>query len=148
MSETALWALFKRHMSKHGHWERVENGTMKGMPDVVGLINLGGSIRCTQTIWIELKRVPDWPQVEHTELKIKHFTNEQRVWHREWSYCGGKSFVFLKVEKPDNYLLFNNPNLQQLGHANKMDTIALALSTWKGSFNGEYLIHQLRKYSH
>ncbi len=75
------------------HPVRIESPITAGVPDV----------NFTQG-WIELKHVEKAPKRPWTPLRVPHFTAEQRAWHVERYFAGGRSFVLLRVGR--EWLLF------------------------------------------
>src|SRR5271170_1566795 len=77
---------------------RVENPIHPGTPDV----NL-----CTG-LWIELKHLPKWPVRATTNVRISHFTSQQRVWlYRRWKSAPGSTLLLLEVGADRQWLLFD-----------------------------------------
>lgn len=100
----------------------VENRVRPGTPDVN---YIGG--------WIELKWIKRWPKnAEFSEVKIDHFTPQQRVWLKTRWRKGGRAFVLLQAAGQD-WLLFDGETAAQiLGRATRPELFARALMTWKG----------------
>ena len=77
---------------------RVENPIHPGTPDV----NL-----CDGR-WIELKCIQEWPMRETTNVRIAHFTPQQREWlYRRWKFAPGSTFLLLEVIADHQWLLFD-----------------------------------------
>lgn len=77
---------------------RVENPLHPGTPDV----NL-----CDGR-WIELKCIPRWPVRAKTNVRIAHYTEQQRVWlYRRWHFAPGSTFLLLEVITDRQWLLFD-----------------------------------------
>ena len=77
---------------------RVENPIHPGTPDV----NL-----CDGR-WIELKCIPGWPVRDTTNVRIRHFTPQQRVWlYRRWIAAPGSTLLLLEVRAERQWLLFD-----------------------------------------
>jgi len=77
---------------------RVENPIHPGTPDV----NL-----CTG-VWFEMKSHPRWPVREATNVTIKHYTPQQRVWlYRRWKHAPGTTFLLLEIRSIQQWLLFD-----------------------------------------
>jgi hypothetical protein len=77
---------------------RVENPIHPGTPDV----NL-----CTG-LWIELKCIERWPSRASTNVRIPHYTPQQRVWlYRRWKYAPGSTLLLLEVIADRQWLLFD-----------------------------------------
>lgn len=94
--ETALWTWLKKakpHFRYDLHMNRVENSTMKGMPDVEGhLIGQGFG-----QFWIELKSSAR-PARPATPVRFKVRDREAQVeWLRRRRMVGGKAWLLLQV---------------------------------------------------
>ena len=77
---------------------RVENPIHPGTPDV----NL-----CDGR-WIELKCIQAWPVRAKTNVRIEHFTPQQREWlYRRWKFAPGSTFLLLEVIADRQWLLFD-----------------------------------------
>ena len=77
---------------------RVENPIHPGTPDV----NL-----CDGR-WIELKCIHEWPARAKTNVRIDHFTPQQRTWlYRRWKFAPGSTFLLLEVIADRQWLLFD-----------------------------------------
>lgn len=78
------------------HIQRIENAVDTGTPDVE---------YCHEGRqgWIELK-VAKKPARAATPVRIRHFSKEQRLWHRDRVKSGGRSFILVQVER--EYFLF------------------------------------------
>ena len=77
---------------------RVENPIHPGTPDV----NL-----CDGR-WMELKCLPSWPARASTNVRIPHYTQQQRVWlYRRWKYAPGSTLLLLEVVADRQWLLFD-----------------------------------------
>ena len=76
---------------------RVENPIHPGTPDV----NL-----CDGS-WVELKRIECWPVRASTNVRIPHYTPQQRVWlYRRWKFAPGSTFLILEVSFEKQWLVF------------------------------------------
>jgi hypothetical protein len=77
---------------------RVENPIYPGTPDV----NLADGK------WIELKCIPGWPVRASSNVRISHYTQQQRVWlYRRWKYAPGSTLLLLEVRADRQWLLFD-----------------------------------------
>ena len=77
---------------------RVENPIHPGTPDV----NL-----CDGR-WLELKCIPRWPVRATTNVRIAHYTPQQRVWlYRRWKAAPGSTLLLLEVIADRQWLLFD-----------------------------------------
>jgi hypothetical protein len=76
---------------------RVENPICPGTPDV----NL-----CNGT-WVELKCIECWPVRASTNVRIPHFSPQQRVWlYRRWLAAPGSTLLILEVVSDKQWLVF------------------------------------------
>jgi hypothetical protein len=84
---------------------RVENPIHPGTPDV-NIINA----------WIELKAIASWPKLPASNVAIRHYTPQQRVWlYRRWRYSAiaapltfvGRTYLLLEVVAAHEWLLFD-----------------------------------------
>lgn len=77
---------------------RVENPIHPGTPDV----NL------CDGVWLELKSIEAWPVRASSNVAIRHFTPQQRVWlYRRWKYAPGSTRLLLEVRSVREWLLFD-----------------------------------------
>lgn len=77
---------------------RVENPIHPGTPDV----NLSNGK------WIELKCIPGWPVRDTTNVRISHFTSQQRVFlYRRWLAAPGSTLLLLEVRSDRQWLVFD-----------------------------------------
>jgi hypothetical protein len=90
--EASVWSTFKDHMTKYGHFDRIENMVGRGRPDVNYCVR-GHSGD------IELKCLPEFPKRLTTVVACDHFTPQQRNWIRKRARAGGSVFVFIKIEQ-------------------------------------------------
>jgi len=96
----------------------VENPVDPGFPDVE---YIGGLV--------ELKAVDEWPKRAETELKLEHYTQEQRIWHERRAHFGGRIHVLLQVDR--EYLLFTGPvAAASLGRAPRATLYDLCCARW------------------
>jgi len=119
MSEQKMWVAI-RPMFVGLDAVRVENPAHPGTPDV----NYVGG-------WVELKHVAAWPVYDDAELKIRHFTPEQKVWlTRRW-LAGGAAHLLLQVR--NDWLLFTAPKACEfVGCSTKYSLICNAKQHWTG----------------
>lgn len=94
--------------------------------------------------WIELKYMHEWPVREGTEVKIDHFTPEQRAWIlRRTSRPGGRVYLILKVGEFDWLLFDGRTAAKYLGNTTKRELYKVALDTWTQQPKAEDLIKWL-----
>lgn len=77
---------------------RVENPIHPGTPDV----NLATGA------WIELKTIAAWPHGSGHQVRIAHFTPQQRVWlYKRWRFAHGSTYLLLEVRSVKTFYLFD-----------------------------------------
>lgn len=92
--------------------------------------------------WIELKYLPQWPVREATEVKIDHFTMEQRAWLLRRAARNGRVYLLLKVGT--DWLLFEGRMAAQIvGNVCKRKLYHAALEAWSGKPKAEELLKWL-----
>ena len=97
--------------------QAVETKMEDGIPDVN---YIGG--------WIELKQAERWPP-QGGILRLRHFTQHQRVWlFRRW-HKGGRSFLLLRVKR--EWLLFDGVTASEIvGRADRTTLVERCLRHW------------------
>jgi|TARA_Y100000310_G_scaffold270200_1_gene283867 hypothetical protein len=98
MSEHAAWTHMRNGM--RGKWlaQRHEDKISIGIPDVsYSMPGVNG--------WIEIESIQRWPKKPLDIVKVKHFSDTQRVWLKRRGEMGGYCFALLKVNQ--EYLLFD-----------------------------------------
>ena len=123
-------------MKTVGVLTRIENSFFKGIPDVNYLIN-----GCEG--WIELKYREKFPVRTKTPIKLNHFTKEQKLWHKIRVENGGRTFMFLKIDK--TYYLFKGDNIQLVGSLNRKEMENKCCKTWEKKINFKEFIKELCK---
>ena len=89
-SSLSKWLMnARKHFRKDLHMCRVENSTMRGMPDVEGYLRKGGQF------WIELKSA-DRPARASTPVRFPT-RGEQASWLTKRWYLGGKAWMLCQV---------------------------------------------------
>ncbi len=134
MSEKNLWQYCRRHLSGRGVFMRIENAFYKGVPDVNFLV---GGIEG----WLELKFLHNFPKKESTPVKIPHFTQEQKLWHKERFENHGLTAMLLQVD--DHYFLFVGDKIALVNNLSKKGMIKNANKCWRKRINFEELIDTL-----
>ncbi len=102
MKESAFWRSFKAHMEDHLLLQRIESSVGVGIPDVhyhYYESNISG--------WIELKVIEKYPAKPNTPVRVDHYSNEQRIWHKKWRRAGARVFVLLRVDSGPDFWLFD-----------------------------------------
>jgi len=131
MSEGDMRGKVVRALRSLDAWA-VENRAKPGTPDVN---YIGG--------WVELKWVRAWPKNKNvSEVKIDHFTKEQRICLKQRWRKGGRSFLLLQANGP-HWLLFDGETAAQcVGRVTMGELYQRALMTMT-PFNKEKLIQWL-----
>lgn len=80
MRESSFSQLLRIHLTKHGHWTRVENVCVSGMPDINMFIN-------GRDVWIETK-------ISKGNRII--FEQSQNTWHLKRARWGGDHIVLTR----------------------------------------------------
>ncbi len=109
------------------HGFAVENPTCPGTPDVNYIEG-----------WIELKWLRAWPKRETTDVKLDHYTPQQRLWIKRRHENGGKVFLLLQCKR--EWLLFKHPATMDVGKVPKAELIKMAYKYWKNGLNKEEFI--------
>lgn len=108
----------------------VENPACPGTPDIN---YIGG--------WLELKYVKRWPS-RGGNLRIKHFTPQQRIWLRRRCMKGGVVHLLLQVGR--TWVLFGGEVASiAIGEGSKEELLNIAEHVWDG-FPGDKLVDALR----
>ena len=135
MSERNLWRYIQKNLKQTNNMlMRVENAFYKGIPDVNYLIDgVEG--------WVELKYVNEYPKRESTEIKVSHFTTEQKLWHNTRNKMNGLASVLVQVES--DYFLFKKERINLIGALTKRKMFQLSNKSWKNKINFEELKKEL-----
>jgi hypothetical protein len=88
--EQNLWNSFKQALPKKSHWNRIENRTGTGAPDVYLVMD---GVAC----WVELK------VINKNRVRI---SQSQIAWHLSHDRCGGLSFFLMRETGSKSALLF------------------------------------------
>ena len=90
---------------------------------------------------IELKSVHRWPRRD-IPVRMGHYTLHQRIWHKQWADQGGEIYLFLKVTRSREYLMFDGVwAADNLGEVSKEMMIEKSLIHEKGKFPEDQLWH-------
>lgn len=117
-----------------GRWraQRLEDKLSEGIPDlcyaIKGQRGLG---------FIELKHQHAWPKRTTTPLRLKRYTQEQRIWLRCMGAWADRCFLLLQVDR--EYFIFHWPEAQKVGELTREELYECARATWKGSINYDEL---------
>jgi len=99
--EQRLWDTMRRNLPRDVWAQRMENVMMNGMPDVVTLYN-------SFWVWTELK-CADVPARGTTPLlgEKRGLSVDQRNWHFECERKGGVSYVLIRDDEMELYMISN-----------------------------------------
>ncbi len=116
------------------HGVAVENDACPGTPDVT---YVGG--------WLELKSRDAWPKRPETPLRVRHFTQEQRIWLRAECAAGGRAFLLLRV-RYDWLLFWGETAADVLGTDDgwRANLVNCAIKYWPDRLNEQELYWILR----
>jgi penicillin-binding protein-related factor A (putative recombinase) len=100
LPEQKAWDVFKRHTDAAALrlW-RVENITVQGMSDLIGINKNGASF------FIEMKALEEWPKRESTKPLKNVFEPGQVPFMKEWIGYGGEAYVLIRVGTDEWFLL-------------------------------------------
>ncbi len=96
--EQRVWDTMKDHKPRQVRLERVENGVGNGTSDVHGLAR-------GVTVWFELKALmrakrETTPFFPKDKLRVA-----QSAWHREYAHHGGRSYVLVRDQFKQLFLI-------------------------------------------
>jgi hypothetical protein len=74
--------------------------------------------------WVELKHKGMAPVRPTTICKIKHFTDDQRIWLKSKGDAGGMTFLLLQLGR--SWMLFDHVQCQDVGKVTSRDLIDLS----------------------
>jgi hypothetical protein len=135
MSETNLWRYLQRNLKDNKTMlMRVENTFYKGIPDVNFLIDGNEG-------WLELKYMPEYPKKDYTEIKVPHFTKEQKLWHDARYKNKGRTMVLIQVDS--DYFIFKKERINLLGSLTKKSMFKFANKSWKNRIDFKELRKEL-----
>lgn len=135
--EQKMWQALKKSVGNLWDAARHEDTLRKGVPDVsFGAKGVQG--------WIELKCLRSWPVREDTTVKIKHFTETQRVWLWKRGTWGGHTWLLLKVDR--YWLLFDHLKAQRVGkELTHLGLIGTANKVWLNVPSGQEFIQEISR---
>tara|TARA_R100000482_G_scaffold121828_2_gene68449 strand:+ start:487 stop:927 length:441 start_codon:yes stop_codon:yes gene_type:complete len=135
MSETNLWRYLQRNLKDNKTMlMRIENPFYKGIPDVNFLIDGNEG-------WIELKYMPEYPKKDNTEVKVPHFTKEQKLWHDSRYKNKGRTMVLIQVD--NDYFIFKKERINLVGALTKKKMFQHANKSWKNRIDFKELRKEL-----
>jgi hypothetical protein len=131
MSENSFWRTLGKQMKVQGGWiqaTRHEDKLNLGIADVSFVNNDG------RHGWIELKHEHEWPARESTIVRLKRYTEAQRIFLRDKGEAGGNAWLLVKIGR--DVLLFDWKVAQRVGiDLTKDGMIAHATAFWIGKMN-------------
>lgn len=96
--EQRLWDTMKSNRPMQVRLERIENGVGNGTADVHGTAR-------GVTAWFELKQL-NRPKKDSTRFLKKNTVRvAQRAWHREYAHHGGRSYLLIRDDQRQLYLV-------------------------------------------
>lgn len=123
-----MWDTLRKNMRGRWRAQRLEDKCSEGIPDLCyalpGRRGLG---------FIELKYKAAWPKRASTPLRLRHYTQQQRIWLRWFGAWAAKCFLLLQVG--NDYLLFGWEAAQQVGELPREALLAKAAGYWRGSID-------------
>lgn len=135
-SERSLWNTVRKNLSPYMHLTRHEDSVSPGTPDVsYGYASRNG--------WIELKHVDDFPVREATPIRVRHFTDEQKLFLEERGKEGGYCWVLLQVG--NEYFLFNHTVVNLIGELPRKELTETAHKHWKRRIRWDELMLTLQE---
>lgn len=128
-----MWASLKKAMGSRWHAQRHEDVLAQGIPDVsYGASGVQG--------WIELKCLEAWPVRPDTVVKIDHLTQEQRAWLYLRGKAGGRTWLLLRVESTNTWLLFDHVRAWgMVGRLKQADLRGVATKVWEPGIDADEL---------
>jgi hypothetical protein len=124
MSESNYWARIKPMLIGLDA-QRIESLTGLGVPDV----------NYTHG-WIELKWIKEWPKRPTTNVRIDHFTPQQKVWLIRRIHSGGRAHVLLGIGTGESLLFWGDVAASHIGSSTREELIQHACGYWqKGDRN-------------
>lgn len=119
--ESRLWKYLRDGMGNRWQANRIESSTSVGIPDVEFAV-FGASG------WLELKTLDEFPKRDTTNVRIPHFTPEQRLWFRNRAKY--KHDCFLMVRVGSEHFLFAGYQLPLIGETTAEGWRKQAIRYW------------------
>ena len=91
--------------------------------------------------WLELKYMPEYPKKDYTEIKVPHFTKEQKLWHDARYKNKGRTMVLIQVDS--DYFIFKKERINLLGSLTKKSMFKFANKSWKNRIDFKELRKEL-----
>jgi hypothetical protein len=91
---------------------------------------------------LELKHSPDFPKKDATPVRLRHFTDEQRLFLISRGETGGYCWVLWQIKR--DYFLFDHTVVWQLGDLPKQGLLDHAYRHWTPKLDTETLIEALQ----
>jgi len=124
-NESLVWKRLRKMLKADPdvtHLQRHEPNMPEGLPDVHFIIREVPG-------WIELKDLDDWPKRESTPLRIKHFSQKQRIWLHAYGMSNGRAFII--VHFGDECFLYDWRASFSLGEWSQGEMRKHCLMVWK-----------------
>ena len=135
-SESALWDTVRRNMKGRWRAQRLEDKLALGIPDVCYAIKGQRGLG-----FVELKYQKAWPKRPTTPLRLKRYTQEQRLWLWHFGTWAEKCFLLLQVER--EYFLFDWGAAQDVGELTREELHDTAMRVWFRSIDYDELTELL-----
>ena len=125
MAEKSLNDYLRDGLRPYGRTMRVENAVGPGTPDVYARLVRPAVLH----LWVENKALPGWPKRATTVVQCRHYTTQQRTWHRTWRAQGHAVAVFVRVGRC--YLLLDaGVACGALGYVTREALMEASLGVW------------------
>tara|TARA_R110000824_G_scaffold40192_12_gene120749 strand:+ start:888 stop:1298 length:411 start_codon:yes stop_codon:yes gene_type:complete len=124
MSEKNFWTLIRNNLPLTMY--RVENRVAQGMPDV-------HYIRESNSGWIELKYVDNWPKKRF----VSGLRLNQAMWATKYVLNGGRSWVLIRVGRDFTILVSGNDSKQLFDRPSKKRLIEFSSWSKQGNLSSE-----------
>ena len=124
MSEKNFWTLIRNNLPLTMY--RVENRVAQGMPDV-------HYIRESNSGWIELKYVDNWPKKRF----VSGLRLNQAMWATKYVLNGGRSWVLIRVGRDFTILVSGNDSKQLFDRPSKKRLIEFSSWNKQGNLSSE-----------
>jgi len=87
---------------------------------------------------VELKRIPWWPKLKRSIVRVPHYTKGQRDWLKKRLLAGGKVALLLAIDREDTkeYFLFTGGNVLLVGKMDRATMHERAAGHWTDNING------------
>jgi len=131
MSESGMRGNFVKFLKGLGlDAVAVENPIFPGTPDVNYLHG-----------WVELKWIRSWPKNPETPVRLKRYTNSQKLWIRRRTLAGGKAFLLVQCKR--EWFLFKHPETMEIDGTPRQNFYDKAYRIWRNGLNTEEVMEAL-----